>query len=293
MSPTTSASAIIGASLPDLYPDNGPCGLANDGNNLYVNYWHGAVVNPDTGVIDARTVITASPSTRRPRTSTSTSATRSPSMKRRSNPATLRRWTIGTGGSLVERLWRRRLGLPRHRRLGLRRRRRRQHGQGLRPGGQPNGPGQGHRRRRHPAGGLRLTRRRQPGDQPEQRRTARRRQHPAGLRTPAAVVDEFNAEGLYRGQLEHTIVDGEPTGIAFDESATADQRPGLRDQRQRLEHRDPARIGPARRRTGRALRLRPRRPRPDARSDHLRQRARARSPAPRPGSTARAPAKPN
>jgi hypothetical protein len=45
--------AIIGTSLTELFPDNGPCGLAYDGNNLYVNEWHGSVVNPDAGTIDA------------------------------------------------------------------------------------------------------------------------------------------------------------------------------------------------------------------------------------------------
>ena len=48
--------SIIGAPdpLPDLYPGNGPCGLAHDGINMYVNYWHGPVVNAATGVIDAK-----------------------------------------------------------------------------------------------------------------------------------------------------------------------------------------------------------------------------------------------
>src|SRR5262245_22495157 len=29
--------AVIGTTLTELFPDNGPCGLAYDGNNLYVN----------------------------------------------------------------------------------------------------------------------------------------------------------------------------------------------------------------------------------------------------------------
>lgn len=41
-----------------------------------------------------------------------------------------------------------------------------------------------------------------------------------GFEHPRAVVDEFNADGLYRGQLEHVLVDGEPVGIAVDESST-------------------------------------------------------------------------
>ena len=42
-----------------------------------------------------------------------------------------------------------------------------------------------------------------------------------GFEHPRAAIDEFNAAGLYRGQLEHAIVDGVPVGIAVDESATS------------------------------------------------------------------------
>jgi hypothetical protein len=42
-----------------------------------------------------------------------------------------------------------------------------------------------------------------------------------GFTHPLAAVDEFNAEGIYRGQLQQTIVHGEPTGIAVDESLTS------------------------------------------------------------------------
>lgn len=42
-----------------------------------------------------------------------------------------------------------------------------------------------------------------------------------GFEHPLAVVSEFNPEGLYRGQLEHKIVDALPVGLAIDESATA------------------------------------------------------------------------
>jgi hypothetical protein len=42
-----------------------------------------------------------------------------------------------------------------------------------------------------------------------------------GFEHPLAVVSEFNPEGLYRGQLEHKIVDALPVGIAVDESATS------------------------------------------------------------------------
>jgi hypothetical protein len=45
--------SVIGTTYTELFPDNGPCGLAYDGNNLYVNEWHGTVVNPESGVIDS------------------------------------------------------------------------------------------------------------------------------------------------------------------------------------------------------------------------------------------------
>jgi Divergent InlB B-repeat domain len=45
--------SVIGTTYTELFPDNGPCGLAYDGNNLYINEWHGTVVNPESGVIDS------------------------------------------------------------------------------------------------------------------------------------------------------------------------------------------------------------------------------------------------
>ena len=45
--------SVIGTTFTELFPDNGPCGLAYDGNNLYVNEFHGTVVNPESGVIDS------------------------------------------------------------------------------------------------------------------------------------------------------------------------------------------------------------------------------------------------
>ena len=37
---------------------------------------------------------------------------------------------------------------------------------------------------------------------------------------PSAAVYEFNADGLFRGKLEHSIIHGAPIGIAIDDSAT-------------------------------------------------------------------------
>ena len=42
-----------------------------------------------------------------------------------------------------------------------------------------------------------------------------------GFEHPAAVVDEFNAAGLYRGQLPHPLVDSEPVAITVNEAPTA------------------------------------------------------------------------
>jgi hypothetical protein len=41
-----------------------------------------------------------------------------------------------------------------------------------------------------------------------------------GFEHPLAAVSEFNAEGLFRGELQHTLIDGEPTGITVNESIT-------------------------------------------------------------------------
>jgi List-Bact-rpt repeat protein len=41
-----------------------------------------------------------------------------------------------------------------------------------------------------------------------------------GFEHPLAAVDEFNAQNLYRGALQHFLINGEPTGIAVNESAT-------------------------------------------------------------------------
>ncbi len=41
-----------------------------------------------------------------------------------------------------------------------------------------------------------------------------------GFKHPAAVIDEFNADGLYRGQLDRPLIDGKPVGIAINETPT-------------------------------------------------------------------------
>ena len=48
-SPTTTARKVVGGTeLPEYFPENGPCGLADDRINLYVNYCHGGVANVAT-----------------------------------------------------------------------------------------------------------------------------------------------------------------------------------------------------------------------------------------------------
>lgn len=42
-----------------------------------------------------------------------------------------------------------------------------------------------------------------------------------GAEHPAAAVDEFNADGLYRGRLPHALIHAEPVGIAVNESPSA------------------------------------------------------------------------
>jgi DNA-binding beta-propeller fold protein YncE len=44
-----------------------------------------------------------------------------------------------------------------------------------------------------------------------------------GFEHPHAAVDEFNAEGLFRGAFGGVLIDGSPVGIAVNESATANK----------------------------------------------------------------------
>ena len=39
-----------------------------------------------------------------------------------------------------------------------------------------------------------------------------------GFEHPLAAVSEFNAEGVFRGELQHTLIFGQPTGITVNES---------------------------------------------------------------------------
>jgi hypothetical protein len=212
--------SIIGAldPLPDLYPGNGPCGLAHDGNNMYVNYWHGAVVNPDTGVIDAKQSfgIALDPETKSLYVNHRTSISVYKAPVEPGNAPVL---TIGTG-SLVN-------------------------GYGVAVSAFPATKGQvfvadagnGKVKVYDPKVSLTAPVREIGGantaagrfvslvdsslaiDQSNGNLLVADNTQP-GFEHPIAAISEFNVNGLYRGQLEKTIVDGAPVGIAFDESPT-------------------------------------------------------------------------
>ena len=121
--------SVIGTSLTELFPENGPCGLAYDGNNLYVNEFHGIVVNTEIGRdrLRSRDRHRGSPADQGP-------LRQPPKLGRRLRSAGRTGQPTGTcvrDGHARQRLRRRGLGLPGHRRGRLRRRRLRPHRQGL------------------------------------------------------------------------------------------------------------------------------------------------------------------
>ena len=207
--------SVIGTSLTELFPENGPCGLAYDGNNLYVNEFHGTVVNPETGVIDAgrATGIAVQPITKDLYVShrNSVAVYEAPV-----EPGKLPADVFGTGRSATPTASR------------------------SRPSRAPKGTSTSPTPPTTPS---RSTIRRSDLTQViDGANTAAGRfvsladsslavdQSNGNLfivdnttplaEHPAAAVYEFNADGVFRGQLEHSIVDGMPVGIAIDESAT-------------------------------------------------------------------------
>ena len=210
--------SILGATLPEFFPDNGPCGLASDGTNLYVNYWHGGVVNlaSDSVVDPARsTGVFVDPQSKDLYVDQGTSiAVYAAPVEPGATPA----MEIGTG-SLID-------------------------GYGVAVSdfganagkvyvadGADNtvkvydptvsmvnpvqvidgaGTAAGRFVSLHDAS-LAI-------DQSDGHLFVVDNTQP-GFEHPLAVVDEFNAEGIFRGQLEHQLIHGEPTGIAIDESA--------------------------------------------------------------------------
>ena len=112
-----------------FYPENGPCGLATDGAELFVNYFHGGVVLFGSGQIDPgpATGIAVDPAThdlyvdKRSSIAVYTAPVEPGGRARAGNRL----------GQPRRRLRGRGLRLPGDRRLGLRRRRRERRGQGL------------------------------------------------------------------------------------------------------------------------------------------------------------------
>ncbi len=212
--------SIMGASLPEFFPDNGPCALASDGTNLYVNYWHGAVVNVTAdGVIDAHrsTGIALDPITKNLYVDQGTSVAvyeapvepgDTPAMEIGKNSLvdgygvavsafaeTAGDVYVGDASNNTVKVYDPTVSTEN-------------------PVAVIDGAGTAAGRFvslqdttlaiEQGNGHLLVVDNTQPG-----------------FEHPLAAVDEFNAENIYRGQLEHEIIDGEPTGIAIDESATA------------------------------------------------------------------------
>ncbi len=212
---------VSGITLPDLFPGNGPCTLASDGNNLYVSYWHGAVINPDAGVIYpsrsfgvAVDTVTKNLYVNR---GTSIAVYEAPV-----EPGDTPLMEVGGGGALVNSF-------------------------GVAVSTFPATAGDVYAADAatntvkvfDPTVSLTV-----PVQEIDGRGTAAGRfvslrdtslaidqsnghlfvvdNTQPGFEHPLAAIDEFNAEGIYRGQLEHAIVDGAPVGITVDESATAE-----------------------------------------------------------------------
>jgi len=215
--------SILGASLPAYFPDNGACGLATDPFNIYANYWHGGVVNVATGVIssDPATGVAVDPVSFDLYINHGTSiAVYAAPVDPGDEPA----FEIdpGAAGALEE-------------------------GFGIAvsafpatagwvyvadagdntvkvydpEAAQPDEPVQVIDGAGSAAGRfVSLVDASLAIDQSNGHLFVVDNVQP-GFEHPLAAVDEFNAAGIYRGQLEHAIVHGEPTGIAVDESLTA------------------------------------------------------------------------
>jgi hypothetical protein len=207
--------SVIGTSLTELFPENGPCGLAYDGNNLYVNEFHGVVVNTETGVIDAgrATGIAVHPLTKDLYVSHRNAVDVYEAPVEPGNPPA---HVVGTGT------------------LG--------NAYGVAVSAFPATEGDvyvadasDHTVKVYsPAGSLihvidgantsagrfvsladsSLAVDQSNGNLFVVDDTTPLAEH------PAAAVYEFNSDGVFRGELEHSIVDGAPVGIAIDESAT-------------------------------------------------------------------------
>jgi DNA-binding beta-propeller fold protein YncE len=215
--------SILGVSLPAYFPDNGACGLAADPFNVYANYWHGGVVNTATGVIssapatgvavdpvsfdlyvDNRTAIAVYEAPVDPGDEPAFEIDPGPEgalgdgygIAVSAFPATAGRIYVADAADNTVKVYD--------------------------PAGvDPDVPVQVIDGAGTAAGRfVSLTDASLAIDQSNGHLFVVDNTQP-GFEHPQAAVSEFNAEGVYRGQLEHAIVHGEPTGIAVDESQTS------------------------------------------------------------------------
>jgi hypothetical protein len=215
--------SILGVSLLDYFPDNGACGLATDPFNIYANYWHGGVVNTTTGVISSEpaTGVAVDPVSFDLYIDNRTSiAVYSAPVDPGDAPAFrifpgLEDTPIDGYGIAVS-------AFPATAGLIYVADAADNTVKVYDPGAvQPEQPVQVIDGAGTPAGRfVSLTDASLTIDQGNGHLFVVDNLQP-GFEHPLAAVDEFNAEGAFRGQLEHAIVHGEPTGIAVDESSTS------------------------------------------------------------------------
>jgi hypothetical protein len=210
--------SVIGTSLTELFPENGPCGLAYDGNNLYVNEFHGTVINPESGVIDSgrATGIAVHPLTKDLYVShrNSIDVYEAPVEPNNSPKHVYGTGTLGNAYGVAVSAFPATEGdvyvadASDHT------------VKVYDPSFSPTQPAQVIDGANTAAGRFvsladaSLTVDQSNGNLFVVDNTTPLAEH------PSAAVYEFNADGVFRGQLEHSIVDGMPVGIAVDESAT-------------------------------------------------------------------------
>jgi hypothetical protein len=207
-------------SLPEYFPDNGACALAADPFNLYASYWHGGVVNVTSGIISSApaTGIAVDPKTfdlyidNR----TSLAAYQAPVEPGDAPAFEIAAGNLGDGYGIAVSDFPATEGWV--------------YAADAADGTvkaydpaapQPSVPVQVIDGKGTPAGRfVSLADASLAIDQSNGHLLVASNTQPGAVH-PLAAVDEFNAQGLYRGTLEHAIISGEPTGIAVDESQTA------------------------------------------------------------------------
>jgi hypothetical protein len=213
--------SILGASLPSYFPDNGPCTLATDPFNLYANYLHGGVANVASGVIDEgpATGIAVDPVDFDlyvlHRTSVAVYAAPvepgdPPAFELDLSGAVGNGYGIAVSAYPLTAGWIYVADAADHT------------VKAFDPGAvDPTEPVQTINGAGTPAGRfVSLVNASLAIDQSNGHLLVVDNTQP-GFEHPLAVVDEFNAAGLYRSQFERPVVDGLPTGIAVDESEAA------------------------------------------------------------------------